>query len=778
MLVLDDIYPEGITVPDFFFGKNIVHLPTVKCVSGDTEVVLADGSVATIRDVVTQQMACAPHVLIDQEGDSRAAGEVELLAMGSDGRVRPYSARWFWRTSVRGRRVLRLHTRTGRTLTATADHRIHTPGGWTAVGELAAGARVAIARRLRVAGSAQSLPGATTVAEAMAVVARPGRRYSARFSRDVIDTYQAGATTTLIAERAGIPWQSVQQILNRHGVPLRGNTVQVRTPERTSPALWRLLGYVMAEGCVERGPSTDKLWWVNSEPAIRDEFKQLTQELFGLQPREHSNGKHLYIYGKQLGRFFESLGLPIPLKAHNKQVPAVLFRCADEEIAAFLSGYLDGDGCVSSKQAEINVTTKSPRLAQDLLTLFARLGAVAVCRPVQHTIPGKWTESRTYYLVSVSGEGIVPLADRLQPRHPAKRQALQQRALRFLDGKQPSNWDVVPVPADKFQAIRQGLGLTQAATGRPWSVNSIEQGYAWPTPRGARYFVNVFEQHDLAGGFSAEIADLRAISNEDLAWDVVERVEEVPADEIDLFDVTVPDASSFIANGLVVHNCHIYTTTTGAMKNAFGGLLNTKRHYTHSWIHQTLVDLLAIQKEIHSGLFATMDGTTAGNGPGPRTMRPEIKNVILASADQVAIDAVGAKLMGFDPLTIDYIRLAHQQGLGCGDVREIEVVGADVGEVSWGFSVGDNGASRVGDLVWFGPLKPLQNLFMRTPLVNLFILGSETYHDYYRWPVKDRRTFEAWRRNTTWGRLFSEYLSGSAILGAGAAPAGAVEKSA
>ena len=28
--------------------------------------------------------------------------------------------------------------------------------------------------------------------------------------------------------------------------------------------------------------------------------------------------------------------------------------------------------------------------------------------------------------------------------------------------------------------------------------------------------------------------------------------------------------------------CHIYTTTTGAMKNAFGGLLATKRHYTHS----------------------------------------------------------------------------------------------------------------------------------------------------------------------------------------------------
>ena len=60
------------------------------------------------------------------------------------------------------------------------------------------------------------------------------------------------------------------------------------------------------------------------------------------------------------------------------------------------------------------------------------------------------------------------------------------------------------------------------------------------------------------------------------------------------------------------------------------------------WFGGTLVDLLAIQQEIHPGLFAVMDGTTAGDGPGPRTMRPVIKNVMLAAADQVAIDAVAA----------------------------------------------------------------------------------------------------------------------------------------
>jgi len=202
---------------------------------------------------------------------------------------------------------------------------------------------------------------------------------------------------------------------------------------------------------------------------------------------------------------------------------------------------------------------------------------------------------------------------------------------------------------------------------------------------------------------------------------------------------------------------HVFTTMTGAMKNAFGGLLNERRHWTHSVIHETLVDLLVIQKEIHSGLFAVMDGTFAGDGPGPRCMIPHTPGYILASADQVAIDAISAKMMGFDPLKLDFIRLAHEDGLGCGDPREIEVVGEDIAGVNFGFRGNANTlASRGQKLIYHGPLKFAEKFLLRTFLAPWSYVASRLYHDVYWYPFIGRKRVRA-ALQTEWGRLFERY---------------------
>ncbi|MCL5256314.1 MAG: DUF362 domain-containing protein [Chloroflexi bacterium] len=202
---------------------------------------------------------------------------------------------------------------------------------------------------------------------------------------------------------------------------------------------------------------------------------------------------------------------------------------------------------------------------------------------------------------------------------------------------------------------------------------------------------------------------------------------------------------------------HVFTTTTGAMKNAFGGLLTEKRHWTHSVIHETLVDLLSIQREIHPGIFAVMDGTAAGEGPGPRAMKPHIKNYILASSDQVAIDAVAAKMMGFNPMKLDFISIAHQLGLGVGDPREITVVGEDISNVNWQFEGNkDTFASRGQKMIYHGPLKPFENLLLRTPLVPWAFFASNIYHNYYWYRYFGRRRVAEYMKSD-WGKLFKSY---------------------
>ena len=209
---------------------------------------------------------------------------------------------------------------------------------------------------------------------------------------------------------------------------------------------------------------------------------------------------------------------------------------------------------------------------------------------------------------------------------------------------------------------------------------------------------------------------------------------------------------------------HGHTTTTGAMKNAFGGLIPKYRHHAHKKIHEVLVDLLAIQKEIHSGIFAVMDGCICGDGAGPRTMDPYSGNVILASEDQVAVDAVAAKMMGFDPMEIDYIKLAHDRGLGMGDVDQIDLVGMEKNEfdkLNFHFQT-----KKSPVITWDQRLrkktmniKPLHHFLFNSPVFKTFIFASEFYHDRLWYPRVGKKNIEEFKK-TQWGELFEKYEYG------------------
>ena len=76
--------------------------------------------------------------------------------------------------------------------------------------------------------------------------------------------------------------------------------------------------------------------------------------------------------------------------------------------------------------------------------------------------------------------------------------------------------------------------------------------------------------------------------------------------------------------------------------------------------------------------IAVIDAFQAMEGEGPGGGAPVDMKLAVAGTDPVACDAVMASLMGFDPLSVGYLALAHERGIGTADLNSIETVGENL----------------------------------------------------------------------------------------------------
>jgi len=123
---------------------------------------------------------------------------------------------------------------------------------------------------------------------------------------------------------------------------------------------------------------------------------------------------------------------------------------------------------------------------------------------------------------------------------------------------------------------------------------------------------------------------------------------------------------------------HLETLATLAIKN-FHGIIpdRWKIQFHKDEISQKIVD---IHKAVKTHLVV-MDGLLGMEGLGPRMGSPVRMDLILASSDTVAIDAVTSQVMGIEPDEVETTRLARAQGIGNGSLDSIQTVGLGIGEV-------------------------------------------------------------------------------------------------
>ncbi|MEM3874999.1 MAG: DUF362 domain-containing protein [Candidatus Bathyarchaeia archaeon] len=124
---------------------------------------------------------------------------------------------------------------------------------------------------------------------------------------------------------------------------------------------------------------------------------------------------------------------------------------------------------------------------------------------------------------------------------------------------------------------------------------------------------------------------------------------------------------------------HRLATVTLGIKNMMGALAS-KGSMHNGRLHANIADLASVLKPS----LTVIDGIIAGEGH-ETSGNPVKMDLVIAGTDPVAVDAVGAAVMGVSPTEVKHLVLAKKRGLGTCQLENIEVVGESIEKVRRNF---------------------------------------------------------------------------------------------
>ena len=283
------------------------------------------------------------------------------------------------------------------------------------------------------------------------------------------------------------------------------------------------------------------------------------------------------------------------------------------------------------------------------------------------------------------------------------------------------------VPAGADVALKPNLGwdkLIPGAISAPWVVEGVilalkQHAGSLTMVESDQVVLDVPRSFELSG--LADVCRRHGVAWVDMSDGPF--VEVRRPDRHVLRDIRIPEIlTRMTLVTLPLLKTHNKTTITGALKNQWG-CLESLRHTYHLVLSEALADVNTLVRPS----FAVMDGTVGLEGNGPKAGTPREAGVVLASADPVAIDAVAARLMGFDPNRIDHLRWCADDGIGSLD--GYEVVGEPVDAHAQSFVPARHNAVSWLELVL--RRSAVRRLVFHTPLFRLMCWGARRYYDLW-----------------------------------------------
>ncbi|ASJ03987.1 LAGLIDADG family homing endonuclease [Thermococcus barossii] len=532
-----------------------------KCVDYHTKVILADGSLREIGDVVEEavEKANSMGTLGKVDDGFYAPIDLELYALDAKTlKVRKVRANIAWKRTA-PRKMYRIRTASGREIRATPTHPFFTfeDGQFRTrrAAELKEGYFIAVPRTIPVDG-------------------RP-------------------------VKLSEVPIEKPKTAKSR-----------LKLPEFADEEFWYVIGLLTGEGYTQKRGSSATVYFTNNDDRLIEKVYEYFKKL-GLNPtiRDSHKGKtakEVYASGIELYQLMKWLG--IAQNSSEKKVPPQLFGARLEDVRAFLRGHFDAEATVDRKRPKITVVSASEELLKGVQHLLLRFGIKSQLHETRsRATNGRMKTARKYYRLFITGEDAVRFKELIGLEVSRKHKILEQ----VTQGIKPNtNVDIVPGVGKLLRKLRSEAGLTQKQMGINRSTYMhYERGDRLPSREKLKIVIEALKRRLSE---SEELKVLELLASSDIFWDRVVEIEEYNPEHPWVYDLQVPEHHNFIANDIFVHNSQIlrYVAnlapraiyTSGKSSSAAGLTAAAVRdEFTGSWVLEAGVLVLA------DGGFALID---------------------------------------------------------------------------------------------------------------------------------------------------------------------------
>lgn len=496
-----------------------------KCLSFDSEIVLADGRVSTIEEICKSKSA-------------------KLLTLSSDLKLQQTEPSNFIDDGIKP--VFKVTTRLGRSVETTLSHPFLTFNGWKKLKDLATGEKIAVPRKINLFGT-KALRNCEV--KILAYLIGDGSLTQAKIGFTNTNPAIQEDFTQAVTEFGGVTIRKEESANRATSFYIRGDkeTIAINRNEFAKRLKKRIIAsarpsrqIAMAVGV---SPSIISQWTEGTCVPSESRLDKLSQVLeinaCDLMPEGRASTSH--VSRNAVSVWLEEQGL-LGKNAQTKFIPEVVFQLTREQIALFLNRLFSTDGwasTLSSGQAQLGYATVSEKLARQVQHLLLRFGILSKLKKkhVQYK-----DEQRICWQLDITDRASIEYF--VENIGIFGKEAAISRIVETLSAKKrQTNCDLIPIEIWDHLRESKGSESWQSLAKRSGIANSsnLHVDKRSMAPAKLLQFANALgDEH------------LKAIANSDIYWDEIVSIE--PMGKKQVYDLTIPDTHNFVANDICVHN--------------------------------------------------------------------------------------------------------------------------------------------------------------------------------------------------------------------------------